>query len=180
MSRDESTARERCRSYRGVEPTLGEDVFIAEGARVIGDVTLGDEANVWYNCVLRGDVCPIEIGPRTNIQDLTMIHVTEGEHDTQIGADVTVGHRAILHGCHVEDQVLVGMGAILLDGVHVEPNCLIGAGALLTPGTRVPEGSVALGSPAEIVRDVTDEERREFAESAHHYTDLAGKHSQSE
>ena len=167
---------EKCRSYQGKSPSVGEDVFIADGAHVIGDVTIGDEANIWYNCVVRGDVCPIRIGPRTNIQDLTMIHVTEGEHDTQIGADVTVGHRALLHGCRVDDNALIGMGAILLDGVHVEDNCLVGAGALLTPGTHVPEGSVALGSPAKIVRDVTEQERAEFEESALHYVDLAEKH----
>lgn len=167
---------ERGRSYEGIWPKLGDDVFIAEGAKVIGDVHIGDEANIWYNCVVRADVEPIHIGARTNIQDLTVIHVTGDEHATEIGDDVTVGHRAILHGCTVDDESLIGMGATLLDGVHVEENCLIGADALLTPGTHVPAGSVALGSPAKIVRDVTDEERREFAESALHYVDLADKH----
>jgi carbonic anhydrase/acetyltransferase-like protein (isoleucine patch superfamily) len=168
--------RERCRSYEGIWPNLGDDVFIAEGAKVIGQVHLGDEVNVWYNAVIRGDVEPIRIGPRTNIQDLTMIHVTDGEHSTEIGADVTVGHRATLHGCTVDDESLIGMAATLLDGVHVEEHCLIGAGALLTPGTHVPAGSVALGSPAEVVRDVTAEEREEFEDSALHYADLADKH----
>jgi carbonic anhydrase/acetyltransferase-like protein (isoleucine patch superfamily) len=170
---------QRCRPYEGTTPTLGEEVFIAEGARVIGDVTLGDEASVWYNAVLRGDVEPIEIGPRTNIQDLTMIHATEDEHATTIGADVTIGHRAILHGCRVDDESLIGMGAILLDGVHVEENCLVGAGALLTPGTHVPEGSLALGSPASIVRDVSEEEREMFRKRPQHYADLADKHMRS-
>lgn len=177
MEDDSTEFPERCLPYRGNSPSLGDDVFIAEGARVIGDVTLGDEASVWYNCVVRGDVCPIRIGARTNIQDLTVIHVTEGEHDTQIGDDVTVGHRAILHGCTVEDEALIGMGATLLDGVHVEANSLVAAGALLTPGTRVPEGTVAMGSPAEIVRDVTEAEREGFEASALHYVDLAERHA---
>jgi len=161
-----------------VTPQLGEDTFIAEGAKVIGDVTLGDEASVWYNCVLRGDVEPITIGARTNIQDLTMIHATEDEHATTLGEDVTVGHRAILHGCRVDDRSLIGMGAIVLDGVHVESNCLVGAGALLTPGTHVPEGSVALGSPASIVRGVSEQEREMFETRALHYSELAENHGE--
>lgn len=176
MDAESTEARDGCMSYRGMEPTLGDDVFVAPGARVVGDVTLGDEASVWYNCVVRGDVCPIRIGARTNIQDLTVIHVTSGEYDTTIGDDVTVGHRAILHGCTVEQEALIGMGATLLDGVHVEPHSLVAAGALLTPGTRVPAGSVAMGSPAEIVRDVTEDEREEFEASALHYVDLADRH----
>lgn len=170
------TKPEGCTAFEGTKPRLGSDVFVAPGARVIGDVELGDEASVWYNCVIRGDVCPIRIGPRTNIQDLTVIHVEDGEFDTTIGADVTVGHRAILHGCTVDDGSLIGMGATLLNGVHVESNCLVAADALLTPGTHVPEGSVAMGSPAEIVRDVTEAERKGFAESALHYVDLADRH----
>lgn len=177
MDEDPRNRSDGCLPYRGTTPSLGEDVFIADGARVIGDVTLGDEASVWYNCVVRGDVCPIRIGARTNIQDLTVIHVTSGEYETEVGADVTVGHRAILHGCTVEDEALIGMGATLLDGVHVESNSLVAAGALLTPGTRVPEGSVAMGSPAEVVRDVTDQERDEFEASALHYVDLAERHA---
>ena len=164
--------------FEGMTPDLGDDVFIGEGARVIGDVTVGDEASIWYNCVVRGDVYPIEIGPRTNIQDLTMIHVSDGEHAAIIGADVTVGHRAIIHGCTVEDESLIGMGAILLDGVHVEENALVGAGALLTPGTRVPAGSVALGSPAKIVRDVSEEEKEMFRLRAQHYAELGRRHEE--
>jgi len=177
MSRKSTDATDGCLPYRGTTPDLGEGVFIADGARVIGDVTLGDGASVWYNCVVRGDVCPIRIGARTNIQDLAVVHVTSDEHDTRIGDDVTVGHRAILHGCTVEEEALIGMGATLLDGVHVESNCLVAAGALLTPGTRVPSGSVAMGSPAEVVRDVTEAEREEFEASALHYVDLAERHS---
>lgn len=165
-----------CLPFEGTSPDLGDGAFIAEGARVIGDVTLGAEANVWYNCVLRGDVCPIEIGARTNIQDLTVIHVTSGKYGTHVGPDVTVGHRAILHGCTVERESLIGMGATLLDGVHVEEGCLIGAGALLTPGTRVPAGSLVLGSPGKVVREVTEEERESFRERAGHYVDLARRH----
>ncbi len=165
--------------YRHESPQPGRDTFVAPGAKVIGDVALGDEASVWYNAVLRGDVCPIEIGDRTNIQDLSVIHVTSGEYATHVGDEVTVGHRAILHGCTVEDRALIGMGATLLDGVTVGEYAMVGADALLTPGTKVPPGTVALGSPAEIVRDVTDEERRTFEERADHYAELARNHESS-
>lgn len=167
------------RSFEGVTPTLGDAAWVAPSADVIGDVVLGDEASVWYGAVIRGDVMPIRIGARTNIQDLTVIHVTSGEHATTLGDDVTVGHRAILHGCTVEHHSLIGMGAILLDGAHVEPYCLIGAGALVTPGTRIPEGSLVLGAPARVIRPVTDDDRRAFEASAHHYVELARRHAKS-
>lgn len=158
---------------------LGEGAWVAPGADVIGDVTLGEDANVWYGSVLRGDVMPIEIGARTNIQDLCVLHVTSGEASTTVGPDVTVGHRAILHGCTVEHHCLIGMGAILLDNVQVGAYSLIGAGALLTPGSVVPAGSVVLGAPGKVVRQVTDDERRHFEESAHHYVELARRHRDS-
>jgi carbonic anhydrase/acetyltransferase-like protein (isoleucine patch superfamily) len=163
-------------TYQDVPPTLGRGVFVAESALVLGRVILGDEANVWYGCVLRGDVGTIRVGARTNIQDLSVVHVTSGTFDTTIGADVTVGHRAILHGCTVEDLVLVGMGAILLDGSVVEPECIIGAGALVSPGTRIPSGSLALGSPAKVVRRLKDAEREHLRSSAQHYVALAREH----
>lgn len=163
--------------YQGVAPRLGRDVFVADGATVLGRVGLGDGASVWYGCVLRGDVGSIEVGARTNVQDLSVVHVTGGKFDTRIGADVTVGHRAILHGCTVEDLVLVGMGAILLDGVHVERECLIGAGAVVTPGTRIPRGSLALGSPARVVRALRSEELQQIRDSGAHYVALARTHA---
>ncbi len=167
------------RAFESMRPRLRDGAWVAPSADVIGDVEMGEGANVWYGCVLRGDVMPIRIGERTNIQDLTVIHVTSGEHATTVGDDVTVGHRAILHGCTVEDHCLIGMGAILLDGVHVEPYCLIGAGAVVTPGKRIPEGSLVLGSPGRVVRQLTEEERAAIDESALHYVELAARHATS-
>lgn len=145
----------------------------------MGDVHLGDGANVWYGSVLRGDVMPIRVGARTNIQDLTVVHVTSGEYPTHIGHDVTVGHRAIIHGCTVGDFCLIGMGAILLDGAEIGDYSLIGAGAVVTPGTKIPPGSLVLGSPGRVVRQVSDEEREGFVDSARHYVELARRHRAS-
>jgi carbonic anhydrase/acetyltransferase-like protein (isoleucine patch superfamily) len=120
--------------------------FIAPGAVVLGDVTLGRDASIWYNCVVRGDMAPIRIGEETNIQDLTVVHVDEGVPCT-VGRRVGVGHRAILHGCTIEDEVLVGMGAVLLNGVSVGSGSVVGAGAVLPEGMHVPVGSLVLGVP---------------------------------
>lgn len=162
--------------FEGVAPELSAEAFVAETATVIGKVRLGEQANVWYGCVLRGDVGSITVGARTNVQDLTVIHVTGGKFDTTIGDDVTIGHRAILHGCEVHDRVLIGMGAIVLDGAIIESDCLIGAGAVVTPGTRIPAGSMALGSPARVVRPLKEEERAFLLKSAGGYVELAAKH----
>jgi carbonic anhydrase/acetyltransferase-like protein (isoleucine patch superfamily) len=162
--------------FEGHAPELGPGAFVAEGASVLGQVTLGADASVWYGSVLRGDVGTIVIGPRSNIQDLSVVHVTTGAHDAFIGADVTVGHRVIVHGCRVGDRVLVGMGAILLDGVEVGDDCFIAAGALLTPGTKVPPGSMVMGAPGKVVRPLRDQERQLIAISATHYVELADRH----
>ncbi|HLT31807.1 MAG TPA: gamma carbonic anhydrase family protein [Myxococcaceae bacterium] len=166
-------------SFKGIRPTLGPGAWVAGSAEVIGDVVLGEGASVWYQSVLRGDVQPIRIGARTNIQDLSVVHVTSFTHPTTVGEDVTVGHRAILHGCTLGDRVLVGMGAIVMDGVVVGDDCIIGAGALLTPGTQVPPGSMVLGSPGRVKRPLTDEERQFLGLSAAHYVELARKHAAS-
>ncbi|MEZ0313236.1 MAG: gamma carbonic anhydrase family protein [Myxococcota bacterium] len=163
-------------TYQGIAPDLGRDVFVAPSADVIGRVTLGDEASIWYGCVVRGDVGTITIGARTNIQDLSVVHVTTGTADTVIGADVTVGHRAILHGCTVHDLALIGMGAILLDGSVVETECLVGAGSLVSPGTRIPRGSLAIGSPARVIRPLRDAELAMLRNSAATYVSLANEH----
>ncbi len=151
---------------------------MAPSADVIGDVTLGDEANVWYGAVLRGDVMPIRIGARTNIQDLALVHASSDISQTTVGHDTTVGHGAILHGCKVGNFCLIGMGAIVLDNAEIGDYCLVGAGSLVTPGKRFEPGSVIMGSPARRVRDVTDAERAQFAESALHYVALAAQHAQ--
>ena len=154
------------RSFQGKAPRLGKEVFVAEGAQVIGDVHLGDHASVWFNSVVRGDVGTIRIGARTNIQDLCVIHVTGGQFDTTLGDDVSVGHRAVMHGCTIRDAALIGIGAVLLDGCEIGEEAIVGAGALVTPGTRIPPRVLALGSPAKVVRPLTGAEiafRRQHA-----------------
>jgi len=145
--------------YMGSRPSLGRDIFIAPNATVIGDVTLGDESSVWFGTVIRGDVMPIVIGARTNIQDGSVIHVTTDRARTVVGDDVTVGHMVLLHGCTVGNRVLVGMGSVVLDGAVIEDDAIVGAGSLVTPGSRIPSGSLAMGRPAKVVRSLTDEDR---------------------
>jgi carbonic anhydrase/acetyltransferase-like protein (isoleucine patch superfamily) len=146
----------------------------------MGDVVRGADASVWYNSVVRGDVHSIRIGARTNIQDLSLVHIDTGTAPTHIGDDVTVGHKAIIHGCTIEDRCLIGMGAIVLSGAHIEEECLVGAGALVPPGKRFPRRSLLMGSPARVVREVTDEEVEGFLESARHYAALAKRHMTGE
>ena len=160
-------------------PRLGQGAWVAPSAQVMGQVTLGDAANIWYGSVLRGDVGTITIGPRTNIQDLSVVHVTTGLYDTVLGADITVGHRVILHGCTVANEVLVGMGAILLDGAQVGEQCIVGAGATITQGKVIPPRSLVLGAPARVVRTVSDNEIMHIRASAAHYVELAGRHAAS-
>jgi len=160
------------RAVLGKRPVLGRGVFLAETCAVIGDVELGDEASVWYGAVVRGDVMPIRIGARTNIQDNTVIHVTSGKYGTVIGADCTIGHAAIIHACTVEEFCLVGMGATLLDGCVIGRGSFVGAGALVTPGTVIPPGSLVLGSPAKVKRPITDDEREQIEYGAAHYVEL--------
>jgi carbonic anhydrase/acetyltransferase-like protein (isoleucine patch superfamily) len=143
-------------SHKGVTPKLGNGVYLAPNATVIGDVVIGDESSVWFGAVIRGDVFPIRIGARTNIQDNAVVHVTNGTASTTVGDDVTVGHLALLHGCTVGNRCLVGMGSIVLDGAIIEDECLIGAGALVPPGMRVTRRSLMLGRPARRVRELTD------------------------
>jgi carbonic anhydrase/acetyltransferase-like protein (isoleucine patch superfamily) len=162
--------------YDGTSPTLESDVFVAPNATVLGAVALGAHASVWYGAVLRGDVGSITVGARTNIQDLSVVHVTTDQFNTVLGDDVTVGHRVILHGCTLRDRILVGMGSILMDGVVVEEDSLIGAGTLLTPGTHIPSGSLVLGSPGRVVRPLRDDERDEIRRSAEHYIAVAARH----
>lgn len=139
-------------------PVLGERAFVAEEAVVIGDVHLGTDVSLWPGVVVRGDMYPIRIGDRTNIQDGTVVHVTENVAATTIGSDVVVGHLSLLHGCTVGNRCLIGMGSVLLDGVVVEDECVIGAGAMLLPGTRIPKRSLVLGRPGKVVRTLSDED----------------------
>ena len=139
-------------------PLLGERCYVAPTATVIGDVVLGDDASVWFGCVLRGDVGFIRVGKRTNIQDLTVVHVTGGGADTVIGDDVTIGHRAIIHGCTVGDGCLIGMGAILLDGCVIGEGSVVGAGSVVTPGTQIPPRSMVFGAPGRVARPLREHE----------------------
>ena len=159
-------------SYQDRRPRLGKRVFVAPGAVVVGDVELGDDASVWFGAVVRGDVNWIRIGAGTNLQDGTVVHVTHDTHPTVVGAGVVVGHSVVLHGCTVEDGVLIGIGARVLDGAVVEAGAQVGAGAGVTPGQRVPAGHLALGVPARVARPLTGEERRTIGEIRDRYVEL--------
>lgn len=158
--------------YKGLHPKIGEGCYIAPTATLIGDVTINDGASVWFGAVLRGDVSPIVIGARTNIQDGTVIHGEAG-CPTIIGEDVTVGHSAILHAAIVADRVLVGMGAVLLSRCRVGADTIIGARALVTEETALPGGNLVLGMPAQIRRALTPAERERIVRSAQHYVEHA-------
>ncbi|MBX5484877.1 MAG: gamma carbonic anhydrase family protein [Myxococcaceae bacterium] len=161
------------RTFAGKSPVIPSSCFIEASAQIVGDVTIGEESSVWFNSVIRGDVNPIRIGARTNIQDLTMVHVLSQRFGTAIGDDVTVGHHVVLHGCTIGNRVLVGMGAVVMDGVQGGDDCIIGAGALLTPGTVIPPGSLVVGSPAKVKRPLTDDERAYLVQSARNYVGYA-------
>lgn len=176
----------KLRRYRDQSPRLGQRVYIDPCASVIGDVELGDDASVWPFTVIRGDVNFVRIGARTNVQDGTVIHVShDGPHArlggfaTVIGADVTIGHKAIVHACRIGDASLIGMGAIVLDGVVVEPNGFVGAGALVSPGKVVRSGELWLGNPARCVRRLGQEEIDTLLYSAGHYVRLKDDYLQA-
>jgi carbonic anhydrase/acetyltransferase-like protein (isoleucine patch superfamily) len=166
------------RPYKGKLPTLGSATYVAEDAVVIGDVTLGSDVSIWPMTVVRGDVNRIAIGDRTNIQDGSVLHVTHdhpdipGGYGLKIGRNVTVGHKVILHGCTVEDDTLIGMGAVVMDGVVIKSNVLLGAGSLVPPGKVLESGHLWLGSPVRKVRPLTQKELDWIAYSAGHYVKL--------
>ena len=161
------------RRYRDKEPQVGEGTFIAENAVLVGDVIVGARSSIWYGAVVRGDVFYIRIGDETSIQDNSVIHVSHGRNATLVGSRVTVGHSVNLHGCVIRDRVIIGMGSIVLDGAEVGERCIVGAGSLVTPGTKIPPGTLALGSPARAKRDLTAEELSWLEVSAEHYVELA-------
>lgn len=157
------------RSFKGKTPVVATGCYVDDSAQVIGDVEIGAESSVWMNVVIRGDVNRIRIGSRTNIQDLTMIHVMRETHPTIIGDEVTIGHSAVIHGTTIEDRVLVGMAAVLLNGVHIESDCVVAAGTLVTEGTRIPARSLVMGRPGKVKRQLTDEEAAEIRWHADNY-----------
>ena len=157
-------------TFLRAKPKLGNGVYIAKGAVVVGDVRLGDHSSVWYNATVRGDINYIQVGHHSNIQDNAVLHLAD-EFPCIVGNHVTVGHSAIIHACTIGDEVLVGMGAIVLDGAIVGEQCLIGAKALVTGGTKIPAGSLVLGSPAKVVRELSADERAGLKHWADKYVD---------
>jgi carbonic anhydrase/acetyltransferase-like protein (isoleucine patch superfamily) len=157
-------------------PRIEKAAFIAEDAVLIGDVELGEDASVWFKCVLRADVGRISIGARTNVQDMVCVHMTDSLSNTVVGDDVTIGHGAILHGATIESGALVGMGAILLDNVVVGAESVVAAGSVVPPRMVIPAGSMVRGSPAKVVRLLTDEERQMGKQGAVHYVENARRY----
>ncbi|MDW7991116.1 MAG: gamma carbonic anhydrase family protein [Anaerolineae bacterium] len=153
-------------------PIIHPMAFVAPGAIIIGDVTVEEEASIWFGCVLRAEEAPIHIGPRSNIQDLTIIH-TDADRPCRVGAGVTVGHRAVLHGATVEDGALIGIGAIVLNGAVIGKEALVGAGAVVPEGTVIPPRTLALGIPARVVRELREEELERLRHDAAYYVEKA-------
>lgn len=164
------------KAYAGRAPRIDATAWIADDATVVGDVTLGPGASLWFGVVVRGDVHHVRIGARTNVQDLSVVHVTGGSHPTVIGEEVTVGHRVVLHGCTVHDRCLIGIGAVVLDGAEIGPEAMVGAGSLVPPGMRVPPRTLVMGTPARVKRPLTDEEVAHLRESADHYVGYADRY----
>ena len=146
------------RPFCGKHPQIHPTAFIEKSAQVIGDVVIGEQSSVWFNAVVRGDVFYIRIGDRTNIQDGTVVHVTNGTHATVLEDEVTVGHNVTLHGCYIEHGCLIGMGSVVMDGARIGSESLVAAGALVAPGTQVPSRSLVIGVPAKVKRELTEEE----------------------
>lgn len=159
--------------YRGIHPQIDESVFIAGGARVIGDVIIGERSSVWYNAVIRGDVNEARIGDRVNVQDNAVIHGARAGQGTYIDDDVTIGHGAIVHACNVGAGSLIGMHACVLDGARVEAGAMVAAGAVVTPRKIVPSGELWAGVPARKLRDLSHQELEDIKASAQHYASLA-------
>lgn len=165
--------------FDNIVPKVDESVFIADGVRVIGDVEIKEDSNIWYNVVIRGDVNTVRIGKKTNIQDNSMLHVTTDVAPLNIGDNVTVGHNVTLHGCTLKDNCLIGMGAVVLDKAIVEENSLVAAGSVVKEGFVVPSGKLVAGVPAKVIRDLTQEEKDYFQISADKYVELAKKSEES-
>ena len=171
--------------FGGKHPLVHPTAFVAPGAVLIGDVEIGPEASIWYNCVLRGDVNRIRVGARTNIQDGTVIHVDspreghEAGQPTLIGDNVLIGHMAMVHGCVLEDRAFVGLGSIVMDGCAIESGGMLAAGALLAPGRRIPAGQLWAGRPAKFVRNLSEAELAGQQAGVDHYVELAKRHAEA-
>lgn len=165
--------------FEGTMPTIADDAFIAPNATVIGKTTIGSGSSIWYGCVLRGDCGTIEVGGGTNLQDNTVVHITEGVADTFIGSNIVIGHSCLLHGCTLEDGSFVGMGATVMDNVVVETGAMVAAGSLVTPGKHIKKGELWAGNPAKYWRDLRDEEVAVWPGQCAHYAEMAEKHIKS-
>ena len=163
------------KGYNGVEPKIDETAFIADSADVIGQVNIGKNANIWYGTVLRADDNHITVGENTNIQDGSVVHISEG-YPTVIGDNVTIGHKSIIHGCEIGNNTLIGMGSIVLDGAKIGEFTLLGAGSLVPPGKEIPSGVLAMGSPAKVIRELSEQEKENLTKSALKYVKLANNH----
>jgi len=167
------------RPFRGIQPKIAAGVYLADTARVIGDVEIGEGASVWFGSVLRGDVGAIRIGARSNIQDLSMLHMSFGTSNTVIGEEVTVGHNVVIHGALIGDGALIGIGAILLDNCEIGAEALIGAGSVVTAGTKIPPRMLVLGQPAKVVRELKPSEWSQGRLLAARYVEVAKAHQAS-
>ncbi|MEL1134634.1 gamma carbonic anhydrase family protein [Desulfitobacterium sp. THU1] len=165
-------------SFKDKKPQLGKNSFIADGAKVIGDVQIGDESSIWYNSVLRADLASIAIGNRTNIQDLSVIHVDSG-HPVVIEDDVTVGHSVTLHGCTIKKGSMIGMSSIILNGAVIAESSLVGAGSLITENKHFPPCVLIMGSPAKVVRELTKEEIQSLQGAANRYVEKSYEHREN-
>lgn len=163
------------RTINGKTPEIGEDCFIAENAVIVGEVSMGSQCSIWYNAVLRGDVHFIKMGNKVNVQDGAVVHCTYQKSPTTIGNNVSIGHNAIVHGCTIHDNVLIGMGSIVMDDCVVESNSIVAAGAVLTKGTHVPSGTVFAGMPAKKIKDISPElSKGEIDRIAENYIKYSG------
>ena len=159
--------------FQGVLPKIAAGVFVAPTATVVGDVEVAEGASLWFGVVVRGDVNAIRIGPRTNVQDGTIVHAATGTFSTHIGAEVTIGHAAVIHACRLEDRTFIGIKAVILDGAVVEEGAMVAAGSLVGPGKRIPSGELWAGNPARFRRKLGPEDEQNFGWIAAHYVELA-------
>jgi carbonic anhydrase/acetyltransferase-like protein (isoleucine patch superfamily) len=171
------TTEERLEKYLDQSPQIDDSAYVASGAVVIGAVTLGQNASVWHNCVLRGDINSIEIGEGSNVQDGSVVHLADN-YGVKVGKYVTIGHMAMIHACSIGDECLIGMHATILDGAVIGAQCIVGAGSLVTKGTQVPAGSLLLGSPAKVVRALSEEERAGLKAMADKYVIVSRAHKE--
>ncbi len=162
--------------YKGIFPKISSQAFIAENAAIIGDVTIGEHSNIWYSVTIRGDVNFIRIGNNVNIQDNSVVHVTQNTHPTHIGNNVTIGHLALIHGCTLEDSSFVGMHSTVMDGAVVQTHGMLAAGSLLTPNKTIPSGQLWAGSPARYMRDLTEDEISFISISSQNYVETSKHH----